>query len=277
MSISNPQQYLNDLGGFRNQLGQKIDEYKSKQSLINQGVGKLKSKALQKAQDIMKQGQNLVSTAYESQAGAAAGSVLAKGGKKAVSWAKGKIQDRLAQREGAANNQGNQQQGIDREEGTEMQEMKSSIGEGEARGVMPKNVPDVVRMDEDFAGYDRSGAGETEGAESKVAAEDDAVGDAVESAETVGGEAGEVVAGETAAESLGEISAATSWIPIVGEVLAASAAAAGIGVGISGLVEEGQGGDAEKKAEDMTDTAPKAPAMNVAGTYVTPTRSSLMV
>lgn len=284
MSVSNPQQYLNDLGGFRNQIGNKVEAYKNKQDLVNLGVGKLKSKALQKAQDLMKQGQNLVSTAYESQGGAAAAGVLAKGGKKAASFVKGKIQERLAQREGAANNQGNQQQGIDRQEekGTEMDEMKSNVG-GEERGSMPKNVPDRAEMDEDFAGYESkdAGAGETEGAESKVATEDDAVGDAVEGAETAGGEAGEVggevLAGEAAAEGLGDAAAATSWIPIVGEIFAGAAAAAGIGVGVAGLVEEAQGGDAEKKAENMTDTAPKAAAVNVAGTYVTPTRSSLMV
>ena len=72
MSLSNPQQYMNDLGGFRNQIGRKVEEYKNKQDLVNSTVGKLKSKALQKAQDVMKQGQSLVSTAYESQGGAAA-------------------------------------------------------------------------------------------------------------------------------------------------------------------------------------------------------------
>lgn len=299
MSVSNPQQYLNDLGGFRNQIGNKVEAYKNKQDLVNLGVGKLKSKALQKAQDLMKQGQNLVNTAYESQGGAAAAGVLAKGGKKAASFVKGKIQERIAQRAGIGNEE---QQGVEMKipgkprYGDQEQAMKNRDAGREGNDDGPSEGQSSA-MDKDFeqdmkqsgandgGGETKAaetaetpGAGETEGgsaggssAEGKVETESDNV------VNTAANDGTKLLGAAADDEVIDDVAAATSWIPIVGEIFAGAAAAAGIGVGIAGIVEEAQGGDAEKKAENMTDTAPKAAAVNVAGTYVTPTRSSLMV
>jgi hypothetical protein len=284
MTSTNPQQYISDLGGFQNQIGSKVDAYKNKQDLVNSTVGKLKSKALQKAQDVMKQGQNLVNTAYESQGGAAAVKLLGKGGTKAASWAKGKVQEKLAQRQGVANNQA---KGMEEEKGTEMEELPSeNVAEGE-RGSMPKST--TVGMDEDFAGYAKEdgggeekgeaepetpGAGETEGgnAEAKVESE---TNDDVPSGSNTTDEIADLGVGD---EVLDDAAAATSWIPIIGEILAGAAAVAGIGVGVAGLVDEAKGGAAEKKAEAMPTTAsqPVAP-VNVAGTYVVAAKSSLSV
>lgn len=280
MSVSNPTNYLNDLQGFRSQIEAKVGDYKDKKELLGKAKGLLKNKALEQAQKTIKQGENLVQTAYESAVGMAGAKVVGKVGGKIASMAKEKLQ---SLREGAANNQGNQTQGIDREEGTEMNEMKSGdVIEGETRGRMATNVPDRVEMDEDFEGYERAGAGEVQGAETKVADEDDdaveGVAEAGEETADVGGEIAGEAGAEVAAEGLGEAAAATSWIPFVGEILAGAAAATGIGAGVAGLVEEGQGGDEEKKAEAMPNNTPKAPpALNIAGSYVVPTRSSLLV
>lgn len=352
MSLSNPQQYMNDLGGFRNQIGRKVEEYKNKQDLVNSTVGKLKSKALQKAQDVMKQGQSLVNTAYESQGGAAALKVLGKGGTKAVTWAKGKVQDKIAQRlasrEGGASNTGNQQKGIDTKESEAPQELKTKgdiqdrfdkLDESNSKDEIQNRFDRLddkpgardnegIEMSEnpgqgaDMAGAksaEQSAAQGTAGSESKTQTSFEQSSGGSESLENSQGgmlsREGTPGAGETAGQGDGaaavtkvdaeggvndaenvvkdvtrvgavtaeedgivDVAAATSWIPIIGEIMAGAAAVAGIAVGVDGLVEAAQGGSMVKKAEAMPDAAPQKPsAVNVAGTYVTPTRSSLSV
>ena len=338
---------MNDLGGFRNQIGRKVEEYKNKQDLVNSTVGKLKSKALQKAQDVMKQGQSLVSTAYESQGGAAALKVLGKGGTKAVTWAKGKVKDKIAQRlasrEQGASNTGNEQKEIDTKEGEAPQELKTkgdiqdrfdrlnesnskdeiqnrfdrlnenpaardsqgiemsenpsagaemsdakSAEQSAAQGAESKTQSSFEQspggsesLENSQGGMlkreDTPGAGETAGggdnAVTKVDAED-GVNDAENAVKNVT-KVGAIGAEE---DGLADAAAATSWIPIIGEIMAGAAAVAGVAVGVDGLVEAAQGGSMVKKAEAMPDAAPqKSSAVNVAGTYVTPTRSSLSV
>jgi hypothetical protein len=287
MTTSDVQNYLNDLGGFRNQLEGRLQQHQDKLAQINQTVGAKKSKALQKAADLSKKGQALVNTAYEGTAVGAAGKLLKPVAKRAIKA----IGRAVRSPEGGANNQMTASQGVDREappesQGQEMSEFKPTDAEA-PRGTIPEENPGSLdqfsrEMDEITGGAGESKGGEEskggDDEEVEAAADDEAAGDAAgEAGADVAEDVGVEAAAEGAAAGLGEAAAATSWIPIVGEVLGAAAAAAGVGAGVAGLVEEAQGSAATSAAEALPDKVKNIATQNVAGSYVVPTQSSVNI
>lgn len=78
--------------------------------------------------------------------------------------------------------------------------------------------------------------------------------------------------------ALGElesVTAATSWIPFVGEVLGGVTAAAALGAAGYGLYEEISGGDAESKAEQANIKPQAVQKLNVAGAFIAPQQTSV--
>lgn len=79
----------------------------------------------------------------------------------------------------------------------------------------------------------------------------------------------------TGISALSDATAATSWIPFVGEVLGGVTAAAALGAAGYGLYEEIVGGDQEQKAEDTIVKPQAVPKLNVAGAFIAPQQTSV--
>lgn len=77
--------------------------------------------------------------------------------------------------------------------------------------------------------------------------------------------------------ALSEATAATSWIPFVGEVMAGVTAATALGAAGYGLYEEIAGGDQLDAAEDAKLNVPPPPKLNVSGSFIAPQQTSVNV
>ena len=133
---------------------------------------------------------------------------------------------------------------------------------------------------DDAADVEQSGGSLAEGA-GDIA---QGAGDALSTAASTGAEAatdlatgGAEAAADAAASGLAEAAAATSWIPFVGEILGAAAAATGLAAAGYGVYEEVAGGAKEAAAEKIPGQLNRnqLPSANLAGGYIAPVRSSV--
>ena len=134
---------------------------------------------------------------------------------------------------------------------------------------------------DDAADVEQSGGSLAEGAGDVAQGVGDAISAGAEGASDAiagGAEAAEGAAG-AAAEGLAEAAAATSWIPFVGEILGAAAAATGLAAAGYGVYEEIAGGAKEAAAEKIPGTLNRnqLPSANLAGGYIAPVASSVAV
>jgi len=134
---------------------------------------------------------------------------------------------------------------------------------------------------DDAADVEESGGSLAEGAGDVAQGVGDAISAGAEGASDAiagGAEAAEGAAG-AAAEGLAEAAAATSWIPFVGEILGAAAAATGLAAAGYGVYEEIAGGAKEAAAEKIPGTLNRnqLPSANLAGGYIAPVASSVAV
>lgn len=173
---------------------------------------------------------------------------------------------------------------IDDQARMRMEDVDATESPGQVRPSARNSNADDLGDDlaDDAADVEESGGSLAEGA-GDVA---QGVGDALSTAASTGAEAatdlatgGAEAAADAAASGLAEAAAATSWIPFVGEILGAAAAATGLAAAGYGVYEEVAGGAKEAAAEKIPGSLNRnqLPSANLAGGYIAPQRSSVQV
>ena len=176
---------------------------------------------------------------------------------------------------------------IDDQRRMRMEDVDAPEEPGQVRPRARANNADDLGEDlaDDAADVEQSGGSLAEGAGDIAQGAGDALSagaEGVSEAISGGAEAAEgaATAGiEGAASGLAEAAAATSWIPFVGEILGAAAAATGLAAAGYGVYEEIAGGAKEAAAEKIPGqlTKQQLPSANLAGGYIAPVRSSVAV